>query len=68
VVIAHEQTPATRAALIDGEIDAVIALNVGHLVRSSLRVLRNLCDDLPIHEKIRARRKWIEKRYAQHLS
>jgi LacI family transcriptional regulator len=50
VVIAHELTPATRAALIDGEIDAVIAQNVGHLVRSSLRVLRNLCDDLPIYE------------------
>lgn len=50
VVIAHELTPATRAALIDGEIDAVIAQNVGHLVRSSVRVLRNLCDDLPIYE------------------
>ena len=50
VVIAHELTPATRQALIDGEIDAVIAQNVGHLIRSSLRVLRNLCDDLPIYE------------------
>jgi LacI family transcriptional regulator len=50
VVIAHELTPATRLALIDGEVDAVIAQNVGHLVRSSLRVLRNLCDDLPIYE------------------
>jgi LacI family transcriptional regulator len=50
VVIAHELTPATRQALIDGEIDAVIAQNVGHLIRSALRVLRNLCDDLPIYE------------------
>jgi len=50
VVIAHELTPATRRALIDGEIDAVIAQNVGHLIRSSIRVLRNLCDDLPIYE------------------
>jgi LacI family transcriptional regulator len=50
VVIAHELTPATRAALIDGEIDAVIAQNVGHLIRSALRVLRNLCDGLPIYE------------------
>jgi len=50
VVIAHELTPATRQALTDGEIDAVIAQNVGHLIRSSLRVLRNLCDDLPIYE------------------
>ncbi len=50
VVIAHELTPATRQALIDGELDSVIAQNVGHLVRSALRVLRNLCDDLPIYE------------------
>ena len=50
VVIAHELTPATRAALVDGEIDAVIAQNVGHLIRSALRVLRNLCDGLPIYE------------------
>jgi LacI family transcriptional regulator len=50
VVIAHELTPATRQALIEGEIDAVIAQNVGHLIRSSLRVLRNVCDDLPIYE------------------
>ena len=50
VVIAHELTPATRQALVDGEIDAVIAQNVGHLIRSSLRVLRNLCDGLPIYE------------------
>jgi LacI family transcriptional regulator len=50
VVIAHELTPATRQALIEGEIDAVIAQNVGHLIRSSLRVLRNLCDGLPIYE------------------
>lgn len=50
VVIAHELTRATRRALIDFEIDAVIAQNVGHLIRSSLRVLRALCDDLPIYE------------------
>lgn len=50
VVIAHELTPATRQALQAGEIAAVIAQNVGHLVRSSLRVLRNLCDDRPIFE------------------
>jgi LacI family transcriptional regulator len=50
VVIAHELTPATRQALVDREIDAVIAQNVGHLIRSALRVLRNLCDGLPIYE------------------
>lgn len=50
VVIAHELTPVTRQALTEREIDAVIAQNVGHLVRSTLRVLRNLCDCLPIYE------------------
>ncbi|MFN3259512.1 MAG: LacI family DNA-binding transcriptional regulator [Pikeienuella sp.] len=50
VVIAHELTPSTRRALEEGEIAAVIAQNVGHLVRSALRVLRNLCDDRPIFE------------------
>lgn len=49
-VIMHELTPPTRAALLSGEIDAVIAQNVGHLVRSALRVLRNLADRLPIFE------------------
>lgn len=50
VVIAHELTPSTSRALSEGEIAAVIAQNVGHLVRSALRVLRNLCDDRPIFE------------------
>lgn len=50
VVIAHELTPTTRAALLGNEISAVIAQNPGHLVRSALRVLRNLSDDLPIFE------------------
>lgn len=50
VVIAHELTPLTRRALIDREIDAVIMQNVGHLVRSALRVLRTRCDGLPIFE------------------
>ncbi len=50
VVLAHELTPATRKALQDDEVAAVIAQNVGHLVRSALRVLRNICDDLPIFE------------------
>lgn len=50
VVICHELTPTTRAALQAGEVAAVITQNVGHLVRSALRVLRNLCDALPIFE------------------
>ncbi len=49
-VIVHELTPPTRAGLLSNEIDAVIAQNVGHLVRSALRVLRNLSDRLPIFE------------------
>lgn len=50
VVAAHELTPTTREALRTGEIAAVITQNVGHLVRSALRVLRTLCDGLPIFE------------------
>ncbi|MCR9151678.1 MAG: LacI family DNA-binding transcriptional regulator [Rhodobacteraceae bacterium] len=56
VVIAHELTPATRQALEEGEVDAVIAQNVGHLVRSALRVLRAKSDDVAIlasQERIR---------------
>jgi LacI family transcriptional regulator len=48
VVVAHELTPHTRAALIDGSIDAVIAQDVGHLARSALRVLRAKSDRLRI--------------------
>lgn len=49
-VIMHELTPPTRAALMANEVDAVIAQNVGHLVRSAIRVLRRLSDNLPIFE------------------
>ncbi|MGL4321654.1 MAG: LacI family DNA-binding transcriptional regulator [Paracoccaceae bacterium] len=48
VVVAHELTPHTRAALIDGSIDAVIAQDVGHLARSALRVLKAKTDRLRI--------------------
>lgn len=40
VVIAHELSAETRAALTAGVLDAVIAQDVGHMVRSSVRVLR----------------------------
>ena len=50
VYIAHELTPLTRKALINGEISAVIAQNVGHLARSVLRVLRAKCDGVGIYE------------------
>jgi LacI family transcriptional regulator, galactose operon repressor len=40
VLIGHELTPHTRACLVDDQMDAVITQDVGHLVRSSIRVLR----------------------------
>jgi LacI family transcriptional regulator len=54
--IAHELTSATRAALASGVIDAVISQNVGHIVRSALRVLRAKSDGVDIvqsQERIR---------------
>ncbi|MGF1551346.1 MAG: LacI family DNA-binding transcriptional regulator [Paracoccaceae bacterium] len=49
-VIAHELTPVARHALENREIAAVITQNVGHLVRSAVRVLRSLSDGVPIFE------------------
>lgn len=49
-VIAHELTPNTRDGLQRNEITAVITQNVGHLVRSALRVLRAFCDGQSIFE------------------
>ena len=40
VIIGHELTPHTRAHLVEGTMDAVITQDVGHLVRSSIRLLR----------------------------
>ncbi len=48
VVIGHELTAQARTALLDGKMDAVITQNVGHLVRSALRVLRAKADKSPI--------------------
>ncbi len=48
VVIGHELTPHARAALQSGLMDAVITQNVGHVVRSALRVLRARIDRVPI--------------------
>lgn len=50
VVVAHELTPHARAALQSGRMDAVVTQNVGHLVRSALRVLRARTDRMPIDE------------------
>jgi LacI family transcriptional regulator len=55
-LIMHELTPATLAGLHADEIDAVIMQNVGHLVRSSIRVLRAYVDKagfVDSQEKIR---------------
>ena len=43
--IAHERTPFTEDALKLDELDAVIAQNPGHVVRSALRILRARCDN-----------------------
>ncbi|MCX7888397.1 MAG: LacI family DNA-binding transcriptional regulator [Rhodobacteraceae bacterium] len=55
-VIAHELTPLLRGSLVDGTVDAVISQDVGHVVRSALRVLKAKADGVPIiaaQERIR---------------
>lgn len=47
VIVAHERTPFTTLALQCGQIDAVIAQNPGHLVRSAIRILRARSDARP---------------------
>ncbi len=44
IVIAHDLTPQTREGLENETIDAVIAQNVGHMVRSAIRVLKAVSD------------------------
>lgn len=46
--IAHELTPFTRKGLDCGTVDAVIAQDPGHEIRSAIRVLKALCDGVPI--------------------
>jgi LacI family transcriptional regulator len=56
IVIAHERTPFTEAALQSGQIDALITQDPGHLVRSAIRILRARKDRREIlasQEKIR---------------
>ncbi|MBX2868115.1 MAG: LacI family DNA-binding transcriptional regulator [Acidiferrobacterales bacterium] len=55
-IVVHERTPFTEQALINEDIDAVVAQNPGHAVRSALRILRARCDNRQIvaaQEKIR---------------
>ena len=49
-VICHELTPHVREALVSGKISAVITQNLGHLARSTLRVLRAKADNQPLDE------------------
>ncbi len=44
VRIAHERTPFTEKALKDRRLDAVIAQDAGHLVRSAIRRLKGMVD------------------------
>jgi LacI family transcriptional regulator len=56
VIIVHERTPFTEAALVSDKIDALISQDPGHLVRSAIRVLRARVDGREIlasQEKIR---------------
>ncbi len=56
VVVAHELTPLSRAALAQGRFDAVISQDAGHLVRSAVRIMRANSDRMPINlaqERIR---------------
>lgn len=56
VIVAHELTPLSRAALAEGLFDAVISQDSGHLVRSAIRIMRAHSDSAPINlaqERIR---------------
>lgn len=44
IIIAHERTGFTESLLLNGQLDALIAQNPGHLVRSAIRLLRAGCD------------------------
>ena len=55
-VVAHERTPFSEQALMDERIDAVIAQDPGHAVRSALRIMRARADQrelLASQERIR---------------
>jgi LacI family transcriptional regulator len=56
VVIAHELTPLSRAALEQDMFDALISQDTGHLVRSAVRLMRATADNAPFNptqERIR---------------
>jgi LacI family transcriptional regulator len=47
-VIAHDLTPQTREGLENETIDAVISQDVGHMIRSAIRVLKAVSDGTEI--------------------
>lgn len=47
-VVGHELTPFTRDLLERGDMAAVVTQNLGHLARSTLRVLRAKADHAPL--------------------
>lgn len=47
-VVVHDLTPHVRAALRSGTVDACIGQDLGHMVRSALRVLRARIEGTPI--------------------
>jgi LacI family transcriptional regulator len=56
VVVAHELTPSSKAALYEGTFDALISQDTGHLVRSAVRLLKATADRVPFNptqERIR---------------
>lgn len=44
IIVAHERTPFTEKALREGILDAIIAQNTGHAVRSAVRILLARCE------------------------
>jgi LacI family transcriptional regulator len=55
-VVVHERTPFTEEALRDDRVDAVIAQDPGHAVRSAIRIMRARTDarePLAAQERIR---------------
>ncbi|MCR9215041.1 MAG: LacI family DNA-binding transcriptional regulator [Proteobacteria bacterium] len=56
IVVGHELTPLSRNALEHDTFNAIISQDTGHLIRSTVRVLRAKSDSLPINlpqERIR---------------
>lgn len=56
IIVSHELTTSSRQSLMDDQIDAIITQNVGHLVRSTLRLLKADSDGIEAiasQEKIR---------------